>query len=223
MPLDGRTNHFTAGAAYNANQAHFIQSTQFGYLTPDRGVATRRWTRRFRGRYAGFGDAVDARVDLTGRTHVWSVFATDTMEILPAVNLTLSGRYDASKVKNRDALLPSGPGSLTGDHTFSRFNPAIGLTWSPNDALTAYVGYNEGSRAPSAIELGCSDPENPCRLPNALAGDPPLKPGRGAHHRGRRPRQGAGLPCLERWRIPHREQQRHHLRRRRRFRLRLFP
>jgi outer membrane receptor protein involved in Fe transport len=38
----------------------------------------------------------------------------------------------------------------------------------------AYVGYSEGSRAPSAIELGCADPANPCRLPNSLAGDPPL-------------------------------------------------
>ncbi len=45
---------------------------------------------------------------------------------------------------------------------------------TPSDALTAYFGYNEGSRAPSAIELGCADPENPCKLPNAMAGDPPL-------------------------------------------------
>ncbi|OYU74916.1 MAG: TonB-dependent receptor, partial [Burkholderiales bacterium PBB5] len=27
----------------------------------------------------------------------------------------------------------------------------------------------------SAIELGCADPDNPCKLPNAMAGDPPLK------------------------------------------------
>jgi outer membrane receptor protein involved in Fe transport len=40
--------------------------------------------------------------------------------------------------------------------------------------VTAYLGYTQGSRAPSAIELGCADPENPCRLPNAMAGDPPL-------------------------------------------------
>jgi outer membrane receptor protein involved in Fe transport len=78
-------------------------------------------------------------------------------------------------VQNRDAITPSGSGSLTGAHSFSSFNPAIGLTYSPSAGFTAYAGYNQGSRAPSAIELGCSDPVNPCRLPNALAGDPPLK------------------------------------------------
>jgi outer membrane receptor protein involved in Fe transport len=38
-----------------------------------------------------------------------------------------------------------------------------------------YVGYSEGSRAPTSIELGCADPNAPCKLPNALAGDPPLE------------------------------------------------
>jgi outer membrane receptor protein involved in Fe transport len=32
------------------------------------------------------------------------------------------------------------------------------------------------SRAPTSIELGCADPNNPCNLPDALSGDPPLKP-----------------------------------------------
>ncbi len=43
------------------------------------------------------------------------------------------------------------------------------------ESFSAYLGYNEGSRAPSSIELGCADPANPCKLPNAMAGDPPLK------------------------------------------------
>jgi outer membrane receptor protein involved in Fe transport len=37
-----------------------------------------------------------------------------------------------------------------------------------------YAGYSEGSRAATSIELGCADPESPCKLPNAMAGDPPL-------------------------------------------------
>jgi outer membrane receptor protein involved in Fe transport len=50
-----------------------------------------------------------------------------------------------------------------------------GITFVPGKAINAYVGYSEGSRAPTAIELGCADPANPCRLPNSMAGDPPLK------------------------------------------------
>jgi outer membrane receptor protein involved in Fe transport len=38
-----------------------------------------------------------------------------------------------------------------------------------------YFSYSEASRAPTAIELGCADPDEPCNLPNALVGDPPLK------------------------------------------------
>ncbi len=40
--------------------------------------------------------------------------------------------------------------------------------------MNAYVGYSEGSRAATSIELGCADPDEPCKLPNAMAGDPPL-------------------------------------------------
>ena len=58
---------------------------------------------------------------------------------------------------------------------FGRFNPAIGVTWSPAATVNAYAGYTQGSRAPTAIELGCADPNNPCSLPNALASDPPLQ------------------------------------------------
>jgi iron complex outermembrane recepter protein len=34
---------------------------------------------------------------------------------------------------------------------------------------------SQGNRAPSPIELGCADPEQPCTLPNALQSDPFLK------------------------------------------------
>ena len=57
---------------------------------------------------------------------------------------------------------------------FERFNPSIGISWSPVAALNVYASYAEGSRAPTSIELGCADPDNPCSLPNALASDPPL-------------------------------------------------
>ncbi len=66
------------------------------------------------------------------------------------------------------------PASFSGEHRFKRFNPAIGLTYSPIKAVNTYIGYSESSRAPTAVELGCANPDQPCKLPNALAGDPPL-------------------------------------------------
>ena len=106
---------------------------------------------------------------------MWSVYATDTLELAPKLRLTWSGRFDSTTVRSHDDVTPSGSGSLSGTHHYSRFNPAVGLTYNPSHTFGVYVAYDEGSRAPSAVEIGCSDPADPCRLPNALAGDPPLR------------------------------------------------
>ena len=46
---------------------------------------------------------------------------------------------------------------------------------SPSAGLTTYASYNEGMRAPTAMELTCADPTAPCKLPNSFLADPPLK------------------------------------------------
>jgi outer membrane receptor protein involved in Fe transport len=51
----------------------------------------------------------------------------------------------------------------------------VGLSFTPTKDLTIYGSYNEGMRAPTSMELGCANPEVPCKLPNAMAGDPPLE------------------------------------------------
>src|SRR6185312_6552065 len=56
-----------------------------------------------------------------------------------------------------------------------RLNPAIGVTYTPRGTTTYYVNYNEASRAPTVIELGCSNPDLPCGLPNDFASDPDLE------------------------------------------------
>jgi outer membrane receptor protein involved in Fe transport len=169
-------NQLTIGAAYDGNSAAFTQSSELGYLNPDRSVTG----------VAAFGDGVtggdadgepfDTRVDLSGRIHSGSLYATDTIVLADKLNLTFSGRFNHTTIDNRDRIRPQpGTGSLTGRHTFSRFNPAIGATYKASGGLNFYAGYTEGSRAPTSIELGCADPEAPCKLPNAMAGDPPLQ------------------------------------------------
>jgi outer membrane receptor protein involved in Fe transport len=117
----------------------------------------------------------DADVKLRGVSKTKSIYATDTFSINDITHLTLSGRYNHTKVENRDSLIaPPDPESLTANHTFHRFNPAIGLAITPSKDLSFFGSYNEGSRAPTSIELGCANPDFPCKLPNAMAGDPPL-------------------------------------------------
>lgn len=168
-------NQLTAGAAFDHSRLALVQSSELGYLNPDRSVTG---TGVFAdGVSAGEVDdePFDARVDLAGRVRTISVFLTDTLTVARVWHITASGRFNRTSIQNRDAIVPGGgPGSLDGDHTFTRFNPAIGATYNRSAAWNAYAGYTEGSRTATSIELGCADPATPCKLPNAMAGDPPL-------------------------------------------------
>lgn len=167
-------NQLTVGAAMDHAVVRFTQNTQFGYLNPDRSITgINAWED---GTTNSNGTPVDTRVNLRGLTPAAGVYFTDTLSINKAWNLTVSGRFNHNRIDNTDRLAPpAGPGSLTGNYVFERFNPAAGITYSPVASLNLYASYTEGSRAPTSIELGCADPANPCSLPNALASDPPLR------------------------------------------------
>lgn len=175
-PFLGLANEFVAGASWESDRAHFVQSAQFGYLTADRGVVGVTGPGAFADGTQDSENAFDARVDLTGRTQSWGIFATDTLSLADGLRFTVSGRFDRTTIRNRDALTPGGgAGSLDADDRYQRFNPAVRIAYAPVAGLMAFAGYGQTSRAPSAVEIGCADPANPCRLPNAFAGDPPLK------------------------------------------------
>lgn len=169
--LMGKTNQLITGVGYDFGKTRFRQSAEFGNLNADRGVD-------------GLGIIGDeAAVKLTAKTKTWSIFATDTLSLNDMYHLTFSGRYNYTKIDNEDGLTPAGvPESLTEQASFGRFNPAVGLSVTPSKNFSYYASYNEGSRAPTAIEIGCAyqdldgdgEGDTPCRLPNAMAGDPPL-------------------------------------------------
>jgi len=169
----GLGHHLLGGLAFDANRVVFSQGTQFGTINPDRSLTP---VAAFADGTQDSADAFDARVALTSHAHTTSVFGSDTIALNPHTHLTVAGRYNRNTVANVDQLTPGGgPGSLDGRYTFSHFNPALGLTFAPRGGLTLYAGANQGSRAPTAVELGCADPQSPCKLPNSFAGDPPLK------------------------------------------------
>ena len=51
----------------------------------------------------------------------------------------------------------------------------VGATYKFTPGLTGYAGYSEANRAPTPLELGCSDPVHPCMIDNFLIADPPLR------------------------------------------------
>src|SRR6185436_15113217 len=173
--LAGSRNQLTAGAAWDEGRVRFGQTSELGFLNPDRSITG---LNAFADGVTGGtvdGQPFDTRVELASRIRTWSLYATDTLTLGQVWHLTLSGRYNRTTIDNTDQINPGGgPGSLNGHHAYERFNPAVGLTFAPGKAMVAYAGYSEGSRATTAIELGCADPAKPCRLPNSMAGDPPL-------------------------------------------------
>ncbi len=180
ITLAGMEHRWLVGAGLDANRVRFMQGSQFGYIEPDRSITPVDGPGAFADGTQASEDAFDARVQLASRSRTASVYASDTIALGRGTHLTIAGRYNRHSIDNVDAITPGGgPGSLDGHHTYARFNPAIGLTFvpaqAPAKALTVYAGVNQGSRAPSAIELGCADPASPCKLPNSFAGDPPLK------------------------------------------------
>jgi iron complex outermembrane receptor protein len=154
----GRKNQLTLGASADLGRARFSQDSQDAQFTDDRGTV-------------GIDD-FSLVTDADTRSRYYGVFVTDTLHLTPLWTLTLSGRYNRADIKIEDRT-GSAP-LLNGDHAYSRFNPAVGLNFNPTQRLTAYASYNEGVRAPTAVELTCADPDAPCKLPNDFLADPPL-------------------------------------------------
>ena len=118
-------------------------------------------------------------VGLTGKQWTASLFATDTLSLNEKWHLNAGARYNHTKVDNNDILRgpysASNVRSLTATDDYKRLNPTIGITHTPTEKLSIFATYSESSRAPTSIEVGCSNPETGCLLPSAMADDPPLK------------------------------------------------
>jgi outer membrane receptor protein involved in Fe transport len=170
----GWSNQAIFGADYNDSDDAFSQAYQFGQLTPGRQLIYEA---------SPFND--ETVISLTGGNKIYGAYLTDTLSPGKLLHLTLSVRYNRNTETLNGYSIDTDIGDfgagfdqaspLTGDHTFSRLNPSFGLTMTPTDALTFYADFNEASRAPTVIELGCANPAAPCGLPNDFASDPDLE------------------------------------------------
>jgi outer membrane receptor protein involved in Fe transport len=157
-PVAARENHLFVGADVAQRRVRFRSTTTVASFDDDRATVD-----------AGFLDpnaaiGVDSTVDDLG------AYVYDNYSMRPDLFLTLSGRFNLSTLTLEDQL----GDDLDGHHTFTRFNPSVGLSYQPRPWLGAYASYSESSRAPTPVELTCASPADPCRLPNAFLSDPPL-------------------------------------------------
>ena len=138
-----------------------------GSLTAERGVAGSGLLASLYG--LGGDDLFNTAID-TGNRAV-GLYLSNTLSATERVHLTVSGRYNRANIDIADRLGTS----LDGAHAFARFNPAVGAVFQAGGGASVFARYSESNRAPTAAELSCADPAEPCRVPNAFISDPPLE------------------------------------------------
>jgi iron complex outermembrane receptor protein len=166
----GHGNQFIAGATVDYAAASFYTGAQIGLINPQLFVLSSNLiVDTPENSYAAntFGDQVPVSVRSINKDY--GFYATDTFDVTPAFSITASGRYNVAYIDLEDQL----GSNLTGNNRYTHFNPALGGAYKLLPTLTAYAGISENNRTPTASEIECSNPLQPCLLPTNLAGDPP--------------------------------------------------
>ncbi len=173
--LFGLKNYAALGTSYDHSDQAYGQSFQYATLTALRQTVA----------IEDPNNPNQTVTSVSGTSRILGVYLTDTVSPSTLLHVTASARYNhinetlgGYSIDTDLADFGDGfdqRGVLSGDHSYRRVNPALGFTVTPSEALTFYANYNEGSRAPTVVELGCSDPQKPCGLPNAFLSDPDLQ------------------------------------------------
>jgi len=169
-PLAGRENHLVLGASIDHSITHYAAHGELAAVLPNLAVVSSGVTID-QDASPSAAPPIEAPVSVRSSTDYYGLYLTDTLSLSERLAWTISGRWNRAQIQLRDLL---GEG-LDASHGFARFNPGTGLTYKLADDLTAYVGYSEASRAPTAGELSCADPSSPCLLGAFLVSDPALR------------------------------------------------
>ncbi|MBQ0932217.1 TonB-dependent receptor [Ideonella alba] len=169
LALSGRhgAHQWQLGAALDRATVHYEQTEQAGMFDATRGVQP----------IAGEDPELSATV--SGTSTSAGVYASDTWQVAPETHLTGAVRINWAQVGNTLSSINDDTG-LFEAHPHERFrytsvNPALGVAHRLSPALTLFANVARNNRVPTVIELGCADPEEPCRLPAGLQSDPYLK------------------------------------------------
>jgi len=153
-------HRFNVGAAWDRSRVDFAQYEQEAFFTSARGVV------------ADPDEEREPASAVTGSARALGVYATATLALSSATHVTASARYNHARVANT-LTTEDGPRAPEA-FTYKRLNPALGVTHL-RAGLTWFANLAQSNRVPTVIELGCADPDEPCRLPVGLQSDPYLK------------------------------------------------
>lgn len=165
--LGQREHILMFGVSADVADVLFGMNSEIGTMTPTRTVTG---SGLFTGVYGKGGDDL-FNTKLKTENQAAGLYFSDTLSLTDRSHVTVSGRFNGVHISILDKLGTS----LNGEHSFARFNPAVGTVFEATDTVSLFGRYSESNRAPTAAELSCADPAEPCRVPNAFISDPPLK------------------------------------------------
>ncbi len=157
----GMKNTAILGGSIDFGDTRFISSDQLGTLNPNLS-------------FDGLGILLgtdEYNTNLRSVNRYYGLYGTDTLSITDALSATVAGRLNLAQVVLTDLY----GDTLNGNHSYQRFNPSAGLTYQLAKELNFYASYGESNRIPTAAELACADPTQPCRFPAGFIADPNLQ------------------------------------------------
>ena len=157
-------NQLIFGVSYDRGWTQFNAVSELGIIQPNLMVSST-------GLFINEPNSDISPVSLRAINTYYGVYALDTFDITPALTLTAGARYNLAKIDLHDQIGTA----LTSYATYGRLNPVTGLTFKILPNLSIYGGYSEANRAPTPLENGCADRNQPCLIDNFLVADPPLK------------------------------------------------
>ncbi len=159
-------HQWQVGASVDASRVRYRQLEQEGRFDASRGVL------------AGDEEA-ELSASVTGKSLHLGLYATDTWQLAPGTHVTATLRANRSRVSNTLTTVDDDTGVLEAkpkeSFTYTSLNPALGITQQVGTGLAVFANLARNTRVPTVIELGCADPDEPCRLPVGLQSDPYLK------------------------------------------------
>lgn len=169
LGLSGRTqgHRWQAGLSLDVAQVRYEQTEQAGRFDATRGVDPID------------GEDAELSAAVRGSTRSLGLHASDTWSITPTTHLTGTLRWNHARVANTLTSVDDDTGELEAkpreSFNYRHLNPALGIAQRLG-AVTLFANAARNTRVPTVIELGCADPEEPCRLPSGLQADPYLAP-----------------------------------------------
>jgi len=160
----GFHNKITFGTSYDHGWTHFSANETLGVIQPNLVVAS-------------IGHIVEEpasgiqSVSVTASNDYLGVYALDTLDVTDKLAATVGARFNRAGISLYDLRGTQ----INGSGVYTRINPVAGLTYKLLPNVSAYASYSEANRAPTPLELGCSDPNRPCLIDNFLVSDPPLQ------------------------------------------------